>query len=504
MFALISAIYNMATLWNLWLVFAGTLIGIVGGALPGITTTLGIALLTSITFSMPTADALLILMCLYVGSVYGGSMTAVTINIPGTPASAATALDGYPLACRGEAGPALGLARVGSFIGSILGIFCLAGITPLLSAISLRFSSVEFFLFALLGVVACGSLYGEDLAVKGWIMGFLGLLTAMVGLDEIHAYPRYAFGTANLMGGIAFIPVMIGMFGIPEVITILSRRVEPETPPINVAVTPKYSEFIKRLRLVLQSAGIGVGIGIIPGVGEDVASWSSYAAAKRTSKHPEEFGKGSYEGVIASEVANNACVGGAVIPLLALGIPGSAPAAILLGAMFLHGLRPGPLFLIEQPQYLAYVSSALVYASFAILVLGLIISRWILIYIVKLPQKIMMAVVAPLCVVGAYSLNLSIFDVTMMLSFGVFGTIMRHYRYPAAPFVLGMVLGPMADGNLRRALMLSNGSPLVFVSRPAALVLTVIILLFLAMQFNLPQLLVSQVKKYRRQEAWTR
>jgi putative tricarboxylic transport membrane protein len=497
MLELIDSIYKMATLWNLWLVIAGTTIGIIGGALPGITTTLGIALLTSITFSMGTEDALLMLMCLYVGSVYGGSMTAVTINIPGTPASAATALDGYPLACRGEAGPALGLARVGSFIGSILGIFCLSAITPLLSAVSLRFSSVEFFLFAVLGVVACGSLYTTDIPVKGWIMGFLGLLVATIGLDEIHAYPRYSFGIPNLMGGIAFIPVMIGMFGIPEVITIMSRLVEPQSPPINLSVTPKYREFIKRFRLVLQSAAIGVGIGIIPGVGEDIASWSAYAAAKRTSKHPEEFGKGAYEGVIASEVANNACVGGAIIPLLALGIPGSAPAAILLGAMFLHGLRPGPLFLTEQPHYLYYVSSALIYASFAILILGLIISRWILIYIVRLPQKLMMGIVAPLCVVGAYSLNLSLFDVMVMLGFGVFGTIMRRYEYPAAPFVLGMVLGPMADGNLRRAILISGGDPTVFVTRPAAAVLTAIIVIFIATQFELPQKLYGQFKKYR-------
>jgi putative tricarboxylic transport membrane protein len=470
------------------------MIGMIGGALPGITTTLGIALLTSITFSMPTDDALLMLMCLYVGSVYGGSMTAITLNIPGTPASAATALDGYPLACKGEAGPALGLARVGSFIGSILGIFCLSAITPLLSCVSLRFSSVEFFLLAILGVVACGSLYTADLAVKGWIMGFLGLLVSTVGMDEIHAVPRYSFGIPDLMGGITFIPVMIGMFGIPEVITILSRLVEPKSPPINMNVMPKYREFIKRGRLVLQSAAIGVGIGIIPGVGEDIASWSAYAAAKKTSKHPEEFGKGSYEGVIASEVANNACVGGAVIPMLALGIPGSAPAAILIGAMVLHGMRPGPLFLIEQPEYLYYVSSALIYVSFAILILGLIVSRWILIYIVRLPQKVMMGVVAPLCIVGSYSLNLSLFDVLITLVSGVFGTIMRRYDYPAAPFVLGMVLGPMADGNLRRALMISQGDPLVFVSRPAAAIIFTVIILFFATQYQVPQKIYTFLK----------
>lgn len=496
MFELFSALYQMSTFHNLWIAFAGVSIGMVGGALPGITTTLGIALLTSITFAMSGGDALLMLMCLYVGSVYGGSMTAITLNIPGTPASAATALDGYPLCVKGEAGPALGLARVGSFIGSVLGIICLSAITPLLTKISLQFSSVEFFLLAMLGIIACGTLSSEDLAIKGWVMGFLGLLFSTVGLDEIHAYPRYSFGIADLMGGIQFIPVMIGMFGIPEVVTIMSRIREPEAPPINLSVMPKWREFYKRLPLVLQSAAVGIGIGIIPGAGEDIASWSSYAAAKRTSKHPEEFGKGSYEGVIASEVANNACVGGAIVPLLALGIPGSAPAAVLLGAMIIHGLRPGPLFLIEQPHYLYFVSSALIFASFGILILGLFVSRWVLIYIIKVPQKLMMGLIAPLCVVGAFALNLNIFDVLIMLLFGVFGTVMRYFRYPAAPFVLGMVLGPMADGNLRRSLMINHGDPMMFVTRPAALVLTITILIFISTQFGLPQKLYGQFIKY--------
>lgn len=497
---LMAAVYKMFTLHNLWIVFSGTMIGMVGGALPGITTTLGVALLTSITFSMEGGDALLMLMCLYMGSVYGGSMTAITVNIPGTPASAATALDGYQLSIKGEAGPALGLARVGSFIGATLGIVCLSTVTPLLTKVSLQFSSVEYFLLAILGVIACGSLSSsDDLAIKGWIMGFLGLLFASVGMDEIHAVPRFAFGNADLQGGIAFIPVMIGMFGIPEVLGIMSRLVEAKVPPINVQVMPKFREFYKRLRLIIQSAAIGVGIGIIPGAGEDIASWSSYAAAKRTSKHPEEFGKGSYEGVIASEVSNNACVGGAVVPLLALGIPGSAPAAILMGAMVIHGLRPGPLFLTEQPQYLFYVSSALIYASFAILILGLFVSRWLLIYIVKLPQKLMMGIIASLCVVGSFALNLSMVDVLIMLIFGIFGTIMRKFSFPAAPFVLGMVLGPMADGNLRRALSINHGDPMMFIARPAACVLTIAILTWLFLQLDLHKKLYGLITQKKKQ-----
>lgn len=497
MLHLLNAMYNMATPWNLFLVCAGTTIGMIGGALPGITTTLGIALLTSITYSMNTEDALLMLMCLYVGSVYGGSMTAVTINIPGTPASAATALDGYPLACKGEAGPALGLARVGSFIGSVLGIFCLVSITPFLSEFSLRFSSVEFFLLGLLGVVACGTLYTTDVTAKGWIMGFLGLLVASIGMDELHAYQRYTLGFTPLISGIAFIPVMIGMFGIPEVVSIMSRREEPQVPPISKNVMPKWREFYGRVPLVLRSAAIGIGIGIIPGVGEDIASWSSYSVAKRLSKHPEEFGKGSREGLIASEVANNACIGGAIVPLLALGIPGSAPAAILLGAMFLHGLRPGPLFLTEQPEYLYYITSALIFASFGILWLGLLVTRYALIYVVRLPQKLMMSVVAALCFVGSYSLNLNLFDVFIMLFFGVFGTIMRRYDYPAAPFVLGMVLGPMVDANIRRALLVAGGNPLYFFTRPAAAILMFIILIFISSQFKLPQMILKRVKRIR-------
>lgn len=495
MIELLYSLVNLASIYNLYLVFAGTTIGIIGGSLPGITTTLGVALLTSITFNMPTQDALLMLVSLYVGSVYGGSLTAIMINIPGTPASAATSLDGYPIAQKGEAGPAIGLGTIGSFVGTLIGTFCLASLTPFLSKISLEFSSVEYFLLAVLGVIVCGSLSAQDLAVKGWMMGFLGLLVATIGQDEIHAYPRYSYGSAQLMAGIAFIPVMIGMFGIPEIVQIMSRIVRPEPPPIVKRVIPKLREIRERWRLVIQSGLVAVGIGIIPGVGEDIGSWSAYDMARRTSKHPEEFGKGSHEGLLASEIGNNATIGGAIIPLLALGIPGSPPAAILLGAMFLHGLRPGPLFLIDQPEYLYYVVAALVYASLAMIVVGLIISRWLLIYIVKLPPKIMMGVIATLCVVGAYSLNLNLFDVKMMLAFGAFGTIMRKFKYPPAPFVLGMVLGPMADGNLRRALLLSHGSPLVFISRPVGLILTIIIVLLMLTQFGLLQKLYRRIKR---------
>jgi putative tricarboxylic transport membrane protein len=444
---------------------------------------------------MPTQDALLMLVSLYVGSVYGGSLTAIMINIPGTPASAATSLDGYPIAQKGEAGPAIGLGTIGSFVGTLIGTFCLATLTPFLSMISLEFSSVEYFLLAVLGVIVCGSLSAQDLAVKGWIMGFLGLLVSTIGQDEIHAYPRYSYGSAQLMAGIAFIPVMIGMFGIPEIVQIMSRIVRPEPPPIVKRVIPKLQEIRERGRLVIQSGLVAVGIGIIPGVGEDIGSWSAYDMARRTSKHPEEFGKGSHEGLLASEIGNNATIGGAIIPLLALGIPGSPPAAILLGAMFLHGLRPGPVFLIEQPEYLYYVVAALLYASLAMLIAGLIISRWLLIYIVKLPPKIMMGVIATLCVVGAYSLNLNLFDVKMMWAFGVFGTIMRKFKYPPAPFVLGMVLGPMADGNLRRALLLSHGNLLVFISRPVGLILTIVIVLLMLTQFGLLQKLYGRLKR---------
>jgi putative tricarboxylic transport membrane protein len=494
MIELLQNLVNLASVWNLYLVFAGTTIGIIGGALPGITTTLGVALLTSITFNMPTHDALLMLVALYVGSVYGGSLTAIMINIPGTPASAATSLDGYPIAQRGEAGPAIGLGTIGSFVGTLIGTFCLATLTPFLSKISLEFSSVEYFLLAVLGVIVCGSLSAQDLAVKGWMMGFLGLLVSTIGQDEIHAYPRYAYGSAQLMAGIAFIPVMIGMFGIPEIVQIMSRLVRPTPPPIVKRVIPNLREIRKRGRLVIQSGLVAVGIGIIPGVGEDIGSWSAYDVARRTSKHPEEFGSGSHEGLLASEIGNNACIGGAIIPLLALGIPGSPPAAILLGAMFLHGLRPGPVFLIDQPEYLYYVVAALIYASLAMLVVGLIVSRWLLIYIVKLPPKIMMGVIATLCVVGAYSLNLNLFDVKMMLAFGAFGTIMRRFQYPPAPFVLGMVLGPMADGNLRRALLLSHGNPMVFISRPVGLILTIIIVLLMLTQFGVLQKLFGLLK----------
>jgi len=325
-------------------------------------------------------------------------------------------------------------------------------------------------------------------------MGFLGLLASLIGMDEIHAYPRYTFGLPDLMEGVSFIAALIGMFGIPEIIHVMSRQERLGEVPIIGRVIPNLREIATHWRVVLQSGLIGVGIGIIPGVGEDIASWSAYGFAKRSSKRPEEYGRGSCEGLLASEVGNNACIGGAIVPLLALGMPGSAPAAILLGAMFLHGLRPGPMFLIEQPHYLPFVVAILIYASFAMMIVGLFVARTVLIYVVKLPPKILMAVVATLCVVGSYALDLAFFDVEMMLLFGVFGTIMRKFKYPAAPFVLGMVLGPMADGNLRRFLLVSHGNPLVFVWRPVAVILVLAIALMVFNQFGVTKKLLNGLK----------
>ncbi len=481
----------LLTLHNVFLFLGGSFLGILGGALPGVTSVLGLTLLSSVTFGMESQDALLALLALYVGSVYGGSLSAITLNIPGTPASAATSLDGYPLTLKGEAGPAIGLGTIGSFVGTLIGVLLLATLTPILGSFALQFSSVEFFLLAVMGILMCGSLSSQDWPEKGWLIGFLGFFLSTFGMDEIHAYPRFVFGNPNLLAGIPFIPVMIGIFGIPEVVEVLKAppNLHANRPIIVKRVIPRLKELKNRFRLIVQSGLVAVGVGIIPGVGEDIGSWVSYDLAKRTSKNKDEFGKGSHEGLLASEIGNNATIGGAIIPLLALGIPGSPPAAILLGAMILHGLRPGPLLLTEQPEYLSFFVASLIYASFSMLIIGLLFARWGLIYVIRIPKKILVVVVASLCIIGAFSLNMNLYDVKFVFIFGIVGVIMRRFKFPAAPFVLGFILGPFADGNLRRALYLSNGNVLSFFHRPVAAVLVVIIVVFLLAQAGVFQLI---------------
>lgn len=452
-----------------------TLLGIVIGILPGLTATMGVALLVTFTYKMGADQAILTLMCLYVGAIYGGSRTAILLNIPGTPASAAATMEGYPLARQGKAGLAMGLATTSSALGTVVGVFFLALLAPLLGEAALKFGSYEFFWLALFGVVISGQMTGTGNPLKGYIAGILGLLIAMVGMESLHAYQRFTFGMPALGGGIDIIPAMVGAFGLAEVLNVMKRKAESRIASMDDRVIPRLADVLKYWVTTVRSGVIGTFIGIIPGVGEDVGAWTSYAAAKRFSKEKELFGKGSKDGLIAAETGDNAVIPGAMIPTLTLALPGSAASAVLIAAMLIHGIRPGPLLMTENPLFLYQVVAMLLLATMAILVYGLSLTRLFLL-VLLVPRERLMAVIAVLCVIGSFAITQRMFDVYVMLAFGIGGFLLREMKYPMAPLILGIILGDLLDANLRRGLLLTNGDPTPFFTRPISLVLWLIIL----------------------------
>ncbi|TFG82776.1 MAG: transporter [Spirochaetales bacterium] len=483
-----QALQSFMTFQSIFDALWATQLGIIIGMLPGLTATMGVALLTTLTFHMAPNNAILILICMYIGAIYGGSRSAILLNIPGTPANAATTVDGYPLALQGKAGTAIGIATTGSFLGSVIGMLAMLIFTPLIGTVALRFQSFEFVWFSIFGIIICGNLTAPKDPLKGWIAGFLGLFVAMIGMEGIHAYVRFSFGNTNLSGGISLIPAMVGAFGFAEIISVM--RVEHyEVVKTKIErVIPRIGEVMKYWKTIIRSGLIGTFIGAIPGVGEDIAAWVSYDVAKRSAKKEdrEMFGKGSIEGLLASETGNNACVPGAIIPVLTLAIPGSAPAAVLLGAMLIHGVRPGPLIMIESPTFVYEVVAMVFLATAMMFILGLAMVRP-LVKVLQVPRQKLMPIVFILCVVGSFALQARLFDVGIMIVFGILGYILREMEYPMAPLVLGIILGDILDKNLRRALILSDGDIVPFFTRPICLVLfllTMFIVLGRAKWFN--------------------
>lgn len=468
---------------NLMVVFGASFIGIIFGSLPGLTATLGIALLTSLTYGFGPDVALLALLGLYVGAIYGGSYPAILINIPGTPAAAATALDGYPLAQKGEGGRALGLTTTASFIGTIIGLLFLVTLSPFIASMALQFTSWEFFLLALFGIVISGTLTSSEYVVKGWIAGLIGLFLASVGRDTLQYFPRYTGGLSELEGGLEIVPILIGAFGIPQVIRVLSERKALAKTPKLGRILPELSAITRHAKHIGRSATIGVGVGSVPGIGEDIAGWVSYSTAKNTStpEQKKEFGKGSEAGIVSSETANNACVGGALIPLLTLGIPGSPPAAMLLGALLLHGITPGPSIEIDHPNFILEVTAIMVLASFAMWANGMLLARQV-VKLLTIPASLFIPIVGVLCILGGYALGLSIFNLYILIPVGIASYFLSEMKFPIAPMVIGLVLGSMADESLRRALMLSDGSFLPLFERPIAMLLLGVIIYFILTQ----------------------
>ncbi len=480
---LAQALGNVLMPLNLGVLIISTFAGLIMGMLPGLSATMAVALLTGLTYSLSPTSAIISLIGVYVGSISGGCQAAVLLNIPGTPASAATALDGFPLANQGKGGLAIFLCTASSCLGTLVSVLCVLTLTPLLTKLSLQFGSWEFFLLSIFGVIICGNLTSKGSAIKGWISGVIGLLIAQVGLDQIDAFPRFSYGNINIMAGLALIPIMIGLFGFPEIIKAFKKTEEH----ILTYSPYKFKEGVailkKHVVAIIRSSFIGVGVGIIPGVGEDVGGWLSYWATKSNSKHPENFGKGEYAGIISAESGNNSCIGGAIIPILSLAVPGSAPAAVLLAAFMMHGYRPGPLLMNESPEFLYQVAVDLALAAIVMFLLALAIAKFS-VRILGVKKEILMPIIYVLCVVGSFVINHITFDVKVMFFFGLAGFFLAWAEYPAAPFLLGVILGSMTDSNLRRALTISNGSFMPMFTRPISLIFILAIVCLILSQFG--------------------
>ena len=476
----------------LLLTAAGVFAGIYIGAIPGLSVTMAVSILISFTFSWEVNPALALIAGIFTGGVYGGSRSAILLNIPGAPAAVATAFDGYPLALRGEAGPAIGLATVMSVIGGFVGIAALAVAAPAISEFALLVAPRDYFLLAVMGILLVGALSGESLA-KGVFAGALGVTIGMVGLDPMTAEQRFTFGTIHLLNGIPYIVAMIGFFGVSEAL-VQMRDMDAAVVRQQVGrILPSLAMVRRYLPLSLRSSVTGVVIGALPGTGGDVAALMAYDQAKRSVKSPSRpFGEGAYEGIVAPESANNAAIGGAYIPMLTLGIPGDAVTAVIIGALYIHGLKPGPLLLVETPHLFWFTVGNLVLANLFLLVFGLSGIR-LFAKLVEIPKGILLPLIVVLSVVGTYAIQNSVIDVYWMVGCGILGYFLRVYGYQTGPVVLGVILGPLMDASLRRAMISVQDDPLALLrdmaSNPLSLALVLSLVLMLASQSPLRALL---------------
>ena len=442
---------------NIMIVVGAVTLGLVVGAIPGLTGTMALALLINLTYKLPSDQAVAFMLGVYVGAVSGGLFSAIMLNIPGTPNAAATALDGYPLARQGKGGKALFGGVFASCLGTLISCLLMMIATPFLSKIALKFGKWEMFLLAIFGITICGNLSVDSSPLKGWLAGFLGFFVALIGVEKIYNAGRFVF-VPQLQSGVELIPALIGLFGIAEVLTVLQDRVPYKVNSDMGSILPNRHELGMLLRPMLRSALIGCGIGAIPGAGEDIAAWLSYSTGKSRGKDRANFGKGSFEGLACSETANNACIPGAMIPMLTLAIPGSTQAAMFLAALNLHGVQPGPMLTIKAPAFMYTVGLTLALAAIIMVALALVLTKP-MVRILQINRKILMPIIVALTVVGAYASRTNLFDVKLMLVFGVIGFILRKLNFPLAPLTLGLILGGTADTNFRQSLTM-GGNPL--------------------------------------------
>ncbi|MGD9123571.1 MAG: tripartite tricarboxylate transporter permease [Desulfarculaceae bacterium] len=464
---------------NFLFVFTGVTAGIVVGALPGLTATMGCALLIPFTFGLPPIQGLLMLIGIFCGGIYGGSISAILIRTPGTPSAAATLLEGYPLSQKGLAGKAIGMATVASFVGGTTGALVMSFLSPQIAKVGLEFGPPEFTALAFFGLGMIITISGRSL-LKGIISALFGLMMTVIGFDPLSGVPRFTFGSEELLGGVTFIPALIGLFGYAQVFRNIEKmQILPHVKSRVEKVLPRAREVLQALKTMIKSALMGSFIGSIPGTGCDVAAFIAYGECKRSSKNPQDFGTGVLEGVAAPEAANNGATGGAMIPMLTLGVPGDAVTAVLLGALTIHGLQPGPLLFRDHLDVIYPIFAGMIMAQAVLLLVGLSGAR-LFARLINIDRKILTPVIFFLCVVGSYSMRFSFWDVGLSLIIGIIAYFMEYYDYPVSPILLALILGPMAEQNLRRSLIISHGDPSVFVTRPisaAFIVLAIVIII---------------------------
>ncbi len=454
---------------NLMFAFLGSIMGTLIGVLPGVGSAAGIAILLPLTFQLPPISAIIMLSAIFYGAQYGGTLTSVLLNVPGEAASVITCLDGHELAKKGRAGVALSIAAIGSFIGGTVATIGLVVAAPPLARAALQFGPPEFFALMVLGLTLVTGLAGKSV-LKALLMGIFGLLLAMIGMDPVQGLPRFTFDQMELMDGLGFIPVVMGLFGVGEILLNAEQALRPILDAKMSSLIPTRKDVADSTWPVIRGTVLGFFLGLIPGVTNSATSFMSYAVEKKVSKHPERFGTGVIAGIAGPETANNAHANAALIPLFTLGIPASPSIAVLMGAFMMNGLIPGPFLFKEHPDFVWAVIASMYVGNVFLLILNLpLIGIWV--RILQIPYSILFALILCFTTIGAFSINNSTFDIGLMTLFGVIGYALKKLDFPLAPAVLTLILGPLMEKSLRRSLDMSQGDFAVFLDRPICLAL---------------------------------
>ena len=468
---------------NLYYCLLGSLIGTLVGVLPGLGPLGALALLLPVTFTLPPIAGMAMLASIFYGAMYGGSTTSILVNIPGEAASVVTCLDGHQMARQGRAGAALGIAAMGSFIAGTLSLVVLTFFAPALAAVAIRFGPPENFGLMVLGLV-CTLFMIMGSTVKGVLMIALGFLAAAIGIDVVNGRERFTFGSVNLTAGIELLAVVIGLFGVTEILLNVEAMARNSVIAERIrGLWPSVTDWRASWRPILRGSGLGFLLGIVPGGGPVTASFMSYAIERRIAREPERFGKGAIEGVAGPESANNAAVAGSMIPLLALGIPSNPVTALLLGALIIQGIQPGPLFISQRPDLFWGVVASMYVGNVFLLLLNLpLVGLWV--QLLRVPYRVLFPIVVLLALVGTYSANKNVFDLWVMLGFGVAGYVLRKLEYDLAPFVLAFVLAPLLEQSLRQSLAMSSEGAIIFAKRPVTALLLVASVALIALMFR--------------------